>query len=438
MDSNTERYNNSEIGLSDIRSGLRRVIDRIFGGDKAVWAVTVSMLVISVFVSYSALAYKEELTATEQLIDQLKMIALGAVGLFVMSVFKYQWYRRFITLGYVVSLLLTIAMLLWGTKVGGVRRSLPLMGIEFQPFELLKIMVVLMLADALAKRQKIIDHTTMVPSLNVVQWFKDPKRRDIGIIMDHTLPLLGPMAVACLITAQTSNSTTLIIAICCFVMLFIGRMQLKDLGKLLIVYILAGVAVFFLVSHRSDTGQSRLKDFVPNMFKEYSVVEKDSLRYYYNPEESDQSTNAKMSVATGGIFGKGPGMSTHRSILQEAESDMAYAFFIEEYGIMGGFVVLILFLILFYRSIRIFNRCGTAFPSLVVLGLSMTIVLQAFMHMMVSVSLFPLTGQQLPLISKGGTSLIFTLGAIGMILNISRQTERNTHDRPKEESMLER
>ncbi len=438
MDNNTEQYHNEEIQLSDIRSGLRQLIDRIFGGDKAVWAVTVSLLVISIFVAYSALAYKESLSSTDQLIDQLKMIALGAVGLFVMSFFKYQWYRRFIKLGYLLSLLLTLAMLIWGTEVGGVKRSLPLMGIEFQPFELLKIMVVLMLADALAKRQKIIDHTAMVPSLNVVQWFKDPKRRDIGIIMDHTLPLLGPMIVACLITVQTSNSTTLIIAASCLVMLFIGRMQMKDLGKLLIVFIVGGVLVFLLLSDRSDTGKSRLNSFSPNMFKEYSVIESDGLRYYYNPDESDQSTNAKMSIATGGLFGKGPGMSTHRSILQEAESDMAYAFFIEEYGIMGGFVVLILFLILFYRSIRIFQRCGTAFPSLVVLGLSMTIVLQAFMHMMVSVALFPLTGQQLPLISKGGTSLIFTLAAIGMILNISRQTERNTLDRPKEESMLER
>lgn len=430
--------NSGEIeGFGDIRNGARKVLNRIFGGDKAVWAVTVIMLVISVFVAYSALAYKERLSSTDQLIDQLKMVGAGIVVLFGASFFRYQWYRPLIKTGYIVSLGLTVAMLIWGTEVGGVKRSLPLFGIEFQPFELLKIMVVLMLADALARRQKIIDTTPMIPNLCFWRWFKDPKRKDINTIIDHTLPLLAPMAIACLVTLKTSNSTTLIIAVSCFVMLFIGRMQMKDLGKLLLVLSVAGVLAFTLLSNRDDTGKSRLSGLQPNMFKEYVVVESDGLPYYHNPNESEQATNAKMSIATGGLFGKGPGMSTHRSLLQEAESDMVYAFLIEEYGALGGLLVMLLFLILFYRSIQIFQRCGTAFPSLVVLGLTMIITLQAFMHMMVSVALFPLTGQQLPLISKGGTSLLFTLASIGMILNISRQTETKTHDRPKDESLLE-
>ena len=117
-----------------------------------------------------------------------------------------------------------------------------------------------------------------------------------------------------------------------------------------------------------------------------------------------------MSIASGGFFGKGPGMSTHRSNLEEAERDFAYAFIIEEYGAVGGLVVLLLYLWLFFRTIQIFKKCGTAFPSLLVLGLGLMIVLQAMIHMLVSVSLFPVTGQQLPLISKGGSSLVFTLG----------------------------
>ena len=125
--------NSGEIeGFGDIRNGARKVLNRIFGGDKAVWAVTVIMLVISVFVAYSALAYKERLSSTDQLIDQLKMVCAGIVVLFGASFFRYQWYRPLIKTGYIVSLGLTVAMLIWGTEVGGVKRSLPLFGIEFQ------------------------------------------------------------------------------------------------------------------------------------------------------------------------------------------------------------------------------------------------------------------------------------------------------------------
>ena len=357
---------------------------------------------------------------------------IGMTGFYVAQSLSIRTYKRIAVPFLLLSLLLTLLMI-FAYGGSGAARSLNILGFEFQPFELLKIMVVLMLADALAKRQKIIDTRDMMPSLCFWRWFKDPKRKDINTIIDHSLPLLVPMAVACLVTLKTSNSTTLIIAVSCFVMLFIGRMQMKDLGKLLLLLGIAGVLAFTLLSNRGDTGKSRLAGYQPNMFKEYVVADKAGNIYYDNPEESEQATNAKMSIATGGLFGKGPGMSTHRSILQEAESDMAYAFFIEEYGALGGILVMILF----YRSIRIFQRCGTAFPSLVVLGLTMIITLQAFIHMMVSVGLFPLTGQQLPLISKGGTSLLFTLCSIGMILNISRQTERKTLDRPKDESLLE-
>lgn len=130
-------------------------------------------------------------------------------------------------------------------------------------------------------------------------------------------------------------------------------------------------------------------------------------------------------------------MSTHRSNLAEAERDFAYAFIIEEYGAVGGLIILLLYLWLFFRTIQIFKKCGTAFPSLLVLGLGLMIVLQAMIHMLVSVSLFPITGQQLPLISKGGSSLVFTLMALGMILGVSRQTAERTLDTPKNESLFE-
>jgi cell division protein FtsW len=133
-----------------------------------------------------------------------------------------------------------------------------------------------------------------------------------------------------------------------------------------------------------------------------------------------------MSIASGGVIGKRPGMSTHRSDLPEAERDYAYAFLIEEWGMLGGLFVLMLYMWLFFRCIEIFKNCKTAFPTLLILGLGAMITLQALLHMAVSVGLLPVFGQQLPLISRGGSSLIFTLIALGMILGVSRQTTAKT------------
>ncbi|MBR3853796.1 MAG: FtsW/RodA/SpoVE family cell cycle protein, partial [Tidjanibacter sp.] len=159
-------------------------------------------------------------------------------------------------------------------------------------------------------------------------------------------------------------------------------------------------------------------------------VESDGKEYYVRPDhELDQTMYAKMSIASGGLTGKGPGQSTNR-YLQEADKDMAYAFLIEEYGLLfGGAIILLAFLIMFYRGMEIFRKCGTAFPGLAVLGLITAIVLQAFLHMMVSVSLLPVTGQQLPIVSKGGSSLVFTLASLGLVMGISARANNGTLDK---------
>lgn len=442
---------------SGVKAGIqakeksRRWIDAIFGGDKVLWTIIIALLIFSMLLTFSATVYKPGGTPTEKLANQLFFIGAGIAALLVVHVIKYQFYGRIANAVFITGLVLTVLAMVIGPEEAGARRDLdiPLIHIRFQPFEILKIGVIMVLAKQLARRQKNIEHTPILPSFNPVSW-KNDAQRNVDIIRHETIPVLGPIVITCIFTfLSVGNSTTLIIAATCLVMLFIGRVRMADLGKMVGAVAVLGLILFAAGLGRSDTGRSRMASFKPDMLERHSRMTGDSIEIYDYPErtlpsgkispaEPSQSINAKMSIASGRFFGKGPGMSTHRSNLEEAERDFAYAFIIEEYGALGGLAILLLYLWLFFRTIQIFKKCGTAFPSLLVLGLGLMIVLQAMIHMLVSVSLFPVTGQQLPLISKGGSSLVFTLTALGMILGVSRQTVEKTLDNPKGESLLER
>lgn len=415
-------------------------LNSLFGGDKALWIIIIALLIISMLLTLSATVYKPGGTPTSKLLNQLIFIVSGIIGLLIVHLIRYQIYGRIASLVFTLGLVLTTLALFIGPEGAGARRDLMVPGFDFsfQPFEILKIGLIMVMAKQLARRQRDIEDTPILPSFRWSEWKKDrPKQREI--FRTETVPLLLPIFATCAVTFfAVGNSTTLIIAVTCFVMLYIGRVRIADLGKLAAMAAILAAILFATGLARVGTGKSRISTFNPEMMTKHTRVNSEGVEVYYSPGEAGQSVNAKMSIASGRFFGKGPGMSTHRSNLEEAEKDFAYAFIIEEYGAIGGLFVLLLFLWLFFRTIEIFKKCGTAFPSLLVLGLGLMITLQAMIHMLVSVALFPITGQQLPLISKGGTSLIFTLIALGMILGVSRQTANRTLDTTKDESLFEK
>lgn len=413
-------------------------IGKLFGGDKVLWVIIVALLIFSMLLTFSATVYKPGGTPTSKLIGQLFFIVLGIGSLVVVHLIRYQFYGHIANFVFIVGFVLTVLALFIGPEGAGARRDLAIFGLHFQPFEILKIGLIMVMAKQLARRQKNIENTPILPSFRVSAW-KEDAQEQVDILREETIPLLMPILLTCLITYfAVGNSTTLIIAATCFIMLYIGRVRMADLGKIAAIAAIFAVILFATGAGRSGTGMSRMNKFNPHMLTKHTRVNGDGVEIYYSPGEAGQSVNAKMSIASGRFFGKGPGMSTHRSNLEEAEKDFAYAFIVEEYGALGGLFILLLFLWLFFRTIEIFKKCGTAFPSLLVLGLGLMIVLQAMIHMLVSVALFPVTGQQLPLISKGGTSLVFTLIALGMILGVSRQTANKTLDSTKDESLFEK
>ena len=399
--------------------------ESIFAGDKALWVVFVILLIYSLFVVYSTTAYDPALNANQELTKQLLFIGLGMIGFFTMQAIHPQTYRPFIKIIYWASIILTVLMIVMH-KGGNAARSINIAGFDFQPFELLKISVILLLADRLARRQKNIDKIDILPSFSPKDWRENPEKQKLTLL-NHTLPVLGPIALACCITIIISNSTTFIIAISCLLMLFLGRVKGLDMKKIILTGAVVGAAALFAFGGRVDTLGGRIGGYSPNVLKKSTKVESDGKEYYVRPEnELDQTMYAKTSIASGELNGKGPGQSTNR-YLQEADKDMAYAFLIEEHGLLfGGVVVLLAFLIMFYRGIEIFKKCDTAFPGLSVLGVITAIVLQAFLHMMVSVSLLPVTGQQLPIVSKGGSSLVFTLASLGLVMGISARANNGT------------
>ena len=399
--------------------------ESIFAGDKALWVVIVTLLVYSLFVVYSTTAYDPALNANQELTKQFLFIGIGMAAFFFVQSFHWMTYRPLIKFVYWASIILTIIMIVTHTG-SNAARSINIAGFDFQPFELLKVSVILLLADCLARQQKHIDKIDILPSLRIKDWKKDPKKQT-RTFWKYTVPILGPIALACCITIIISNSTTFIIAISCFLMLFIGRVKSSDIWKIIILGAVVGSVALLTFGGRVDTLGGRISGYSPWVLKKSAKVESDGKEYYVRPaHELDQTMYAKMSIASGGLQGKGPGQSTNR-YLQEADKDMAYAFLIEEYGlIVGGVFILLAFLIMFYRGLEIFKKCSTAFPALAVLGVITAIVLQAFLHMMVSVSLLPVTGQQLPIVSKGGSSLVFTLASLGLVMGISARANNGT------------
>ena len=214
-----------------------------------------------------------------------------------------------------------------------------------------------------------------------------------------------------------------------WVMMLIGRVRMGELLKLLGLAAAAALLAGLLNLGRSETAGGRVSTWIDLWTS--PQTEKPV-------EELTDTERSMIAIHNGGILGEGAGQSVVRVEMIHPESDYAYAFFVEEYGLVLAVVLLMLYLWIFFRAIEIFRRCGTAFPGLLVLGLALLITCQALLHIMVTVNLIPETGQTLPLISRGGSSTIFTAIALGMILSVSRQNEEQSHDRPRGETMYER
>ena len=408
---------------------------RFFSGDRVLWVIVAVLSVISILVVYSStakMAYAPNSSyTTMHFLRQQLLILLFSLGFMcVVQQINCNIYNRCARWVYIASLLATVAAYFIGLSTNGAARWIPIGSFQFQPSEALKIATILYLARQLAARQKKIDQLQIVPSWRFWTWRSDRRQRRIW--QEGTRPILLPVLLACVVIFPAHTSSAAIVFIISWIMMLIGRVRIRELLKLLGWAFAALLLAMSLNLGRSETAEGRLSTWMHLWTRSYDAD---------NPKPVDKLTDTERSmiaIHNGGIFGEGAGQSVMRVEMIHPESDYAYAFFVEEYGLLMAAVLLMLYLWVFFRAIEIFGRCGTAFPGLLALGLALLITCQALLHIMVTVNLIPETGQTLPLISRGGSSTLFTTIALGMILSVSRQNEEQSHERPRGESIYEK
>lgn len=366
-------------------------------GDKVIWAIMFLLSLLSLLVVYSAvvtLAHKFKQGNTEwYLFKHFLLIASGFGLAYLFHKIKYTAFSKVSQIGFILSIPLLVYTLLKGVSAGDASRWIEIPGtrLTFQSSDVAKLMLLIYCARIIALKGK-----ELVDFKSVFKY------------------LLIPIGLVCVLILPANFSTAAILFINCLLLMFIGGIQLKILLKILSICLVAA-ALFFswiwispetIPGGRGLTWKSRIDNFSKG----------DSKSNY-------QSEQAKIAIASGGIIGKGPGNSTQRAFLPQASSDFIYAIIIEEYGLMIGFLLLFLYMILLYRGIKILRDNDKPFGGLVAIGLSSSLVFQALINMAVAVNLFPVTGQPLPLLSMGGTSILFTMIALGIILSVSRSIE---------------
>jgi cell division protein FtsW len=357
--------------------------DKNLQGDRVIWAVVFTLSLISILVVYSSigtLAFKRSSSPESYLIKHTFMVFLGLAAMWFAHKIDYRYYSKISRLALWVSVPLLIYTFTNGTTINDAARwiTLPFINTSFQPSDFASLALIINLASMLSKKQQ-----------------------NIEDIKESLIPMLIWCGVICGLIALTNLSTAMLLFATCMLVMFIGRVPVKYLAMLVLVGLLAG-AVALKFGVRGETAKNRILSFVQGT------------------ELPFQAKHGMIAIATGGIFGKGPGNSEQRNILPHPYSDFVYAIVIEEYGMIGGAIVLVLYLILLHRGMKAAYNSERAFGGLLSAGLSFDLVCQAMVNMGVVVGLGPITGQPLPLISMGGTAMVFTGLSVGIILSVSR------------------
>lgn len=405
----------------------KKTLSNIFKGDKVIWMIFFFLCIISVvevFSASSGLTYKSG-SYFSPLIKHLGILLMGIFCMVITLNIKCKYFKILTPFMLVISFITLIWVFFAGQSTNGAQRWVSFIGIQFQPSEIAKGTLVLATAQILSALQ-----TNHGADKNAFKF--------ILIVCAFIVPLIG----------LENLSTAALLCLVILLMMVIGRVPMRQLGKLmgvtlvLILVIFAGVMLLGTdrgdvetsknmteqvaqqkkdegllgkIFHRADTWKSRIDKFTSS--KEVTPADVDL-------DTDAQVAHANIAIASSNVVGKGPGNSVERDFLSQAFSDFIYAIIIEELGVEGAVAVAVLYIMLLFRTGRIASRCENNFPALLAMGLALLLVTQALFNMCVAVGLAPVTGQPLPLISKGGTSTMINCIYVGVILSVSRSAKK--------------
>jgi len=394
------------------------LLKKYMRGDTTLWIVFIMLCVVSVIEMYSAsstLAYKAA-SHTAPMLRHVAFLAGGALIAIGVHLVPYKYIRIIAYGGLVLSFFLLIVVLFKGHSENDASRWLVIGGVQFQPSELAKLSVIIVAADFISR-------------------IKDPEKDEKKYFWNTMIM----MAIICPLILLENFSTAAILFGVVYIMMFIGRVSMKRLGMvagaLVLIVLLAFGAVKVIPQDKMPSMFDRAYTWVARIDRFSSDKDKEANKYVIN-DDNRQVQHGRIAIARGGIFGVMPGNSVERDYLPQAYSDFIYAIIVEELGMFGGIFVILLYLILLFRAGRIATESPTVFPAVLVIGLSLMIVIQAFVNMSVATSLGPVTGQPLPLVSRGGTSILITCIYFGIIFGITRQIKEN--GQPVDDSLDEK
>jgi cell division protein FtsW len=402
-------------------------IGNLFKGDKVIWMVLLFLCLISVvevFSASSSLTYKSQNYLSPILGHSWKIIMGVAAAIFVLNI-PCRFFKLVTPALLIVSAIMLLWVLCFGEKTNDAGRWISFFGLQFQPSEIAKGTLVLVTAQILSAMQR----------------EDGADKRAFKFILWVVIPFI-------ILIGLENLSTAALIMVVIFLMMFIGRVPFVQLGKMmaggaLVIVLFIGLVYMAGSMESNDEAAETQTESVANGKTEKSTkkgplhrfatwknrIDKKLNSKYVAPQDYDldkdaQVAHANIAIVNSNIIGKGPGQSIERDFLPQAFSDFIFVIIIEELGIIGAGFVVLLYIVLLFRAARIASRCDNNFPAFLVLGLALMLVIQASFNMMVAVGIAPVTGQPLPLISRGGTSTIINCVYIGAILSVSRSAKK--------------
>lgn len=368
-------------------------------GDRMLWTAVIVLTLFSLLAVYSSagsMAFSKHNGNFEyELFKHALLAVAGLVAMFFAHRINYRYYARIaepLLIGSIVLLLITLMV---GGSTNNAARwlKIPGTGLTFQTSEFAKVALMIYLAKALSQVQD-----------------------KVGDFKSLLMPVVLPVVIVCALIGKENLSTAILLFATSTLIMFVGRISLGHIARLyglgaLIFVLFLGIASLTGYKGRIQTWQNRIEAY---------------LHPSDEPSATDlQTTTAKIAVVSGGITGLGPGNSIQRNYLPHPYADYIFAVIVEEYGLIGASLVLLAYMVILFRCVVIVFRSPRAFGSMLAMGLGLSLTLQALVHMAVSTTLFPVTGQTLPLVSVGGTSMIFIAVAFGIILSVARDAEEN-------------